>query len=146
MSNEEWKDGLPGVGVVCEFPTNGGDYDTCEVKGVNGVDAWIYNEAIGHKVVRVNILHPIKKREPEPGEVWNLPAYGFAAIYCMDGAFRSFEGGAERTNTSDATYAAPDVKSYIARELLKGISGGTSGSMPYDLHADAINAARLDEV
>ena len=142
MNNEEWKDGVPDVGVVCEFPTNGGDYDTCEVKGVNGVDAWIHNDVIGHKIVRINILRPIKKREPKPGEVWLVESVsepGMVLVNCK--RLCGITSGVVFLPDGRATkFLAPDVKSYIARELLKEEETSKFGPLGVTK-----KAARLDE-
>ena len=126
----EWENGLPGVGERCEVldPKSGG-WNGIEITG-EGCDVLIAKrferseeEFMLNKTCE---FRPIKKREPQPGEVWLLPAYGFEAIFCMDRAFRSFDDGVERANLSDMEFAAPSLEAYyekkIARKLLKSLN------------------------
>ena len=127
MANEEWDDGLPGVGVVCE--ARGVMYDRWEKCTI----ACFYKESVWFEVGSVMVtdalenveFRPIKKREPKPGEVWLVDGkptvfqgsdYGpvMFPFVRLDGkdAYGTDSGFIEE-------YAAPSVKSYYAREFLK---------------------------
>ena len=145
-----WKDGLPGVGVECEVWAHS--------------DTWIEGLSIYHdtidgdvKVAVVKIHHdtympfsakcvrPIKKREPTPGEVFESPCgtalviSDYGAVCLSDGAYLTPQDMADKNRIF--TYAAPDVKSYIARELLD-----EGNLMSVFDHLNLLTkAARLDE-
>ncbi len=121
MANEEWNDGLPGVGVVCE----------CYTTDVAGMFKWQKGEVLkclqGECAVMVESallrwcdqFRPIKKREPQAGEVWKVEANGVPCVFVC-GRFVDWTNNLASSDSTDGmVYAAPDVKSYIAREFLK---------------------------
>jgi hypothetical protein len=148
MNNEEWKDGLPGVGVVCECYTTDGagmfKWQKGEVlKCLDGECAVVVESSL---LRWCDQFRPIKKREPQPGEVWATRGQ-FVLITTetnsMEVGYVFLDGAnlhVSDVRFDDMTYAAPDVKSYIARELLKDTN-----------HKDEFvfcvlkDAARLDE-
>jgi hypothetical protein len=146
--NEEWKDGLPGVGVVCEA------WCHSDVWG-DGICVHLdtSDEGIPVAVIKLSSddyvaftakrLRPIIKREPQNGEVWECDevAFIYSQLVSTNCHFLRLDGrNAKGINGWELKYAAPDVKSYIARELLKDAN-----------HKDEFvfcflkDAARLDE-
>ncbi len=120
----EWKEGLPGVGVKCEVldPKSGG-WNRIEITG-EGCDVLIAKrferseeEFMLNKTCE---FRPIKKREPQPGEVWEIDSEPYLIAPISD-TWVGLNGKSYIYNMPDrvkpAEYAAPDVKSYIAREL-----------------------------
>ncbi len=145
----EWKDGLPGVGVECEvkgIEALDHDYIACTISSITKhcfiADAKVGGEVCGH--IRNFRFRPIKKREPKIGEVWLAGSLrGPCIMSDIDGKYPFVELDGSNSFPLDATnltYAAPDIKSYIARELLKDTN-----------HKDEFvlcvlkDAARLDE-
>ena len=142
----EWKDGLPGVGVVCEGyitvpPAPNFKWVTVEVLKNTGIECAVYNEDTG-RLIWCDKFRPIKKREPEPGEIWlyeEAPClytsdHGIYNLVTSEVALPS------QADTKRAEFLAPSAKAYIARELLKDTN-----------HKDEFvfcvlkDAARLDE-
>ncbi len=153
MNNEEWKDGLPGVGVICEYIfTEGNQWR----KGV--CVAYYEEQAVivdledqGAECCIIQRLRPIKRREPQPGEVWlirNKPCVFRDSP--NEFKFVQLDGEDSFTIKIKREYAAPSVKAYIAREI-KAI---VSSQCIQTHHAGSYNeacmlalneSARLDE-
>ncbi len=151
----EWKDGLPGVGVECEFKSPGSHFAEnfvwCKYHGtlVNG-EGLIIEHLKTHPTLTcvdsydpaLTTFRPIKKREPKPGEIWlyeEAPClytsdHGIYNLVTSEVALPS------QADTKRAEFLAPSAKAYIARELLKDTN-----------HKDEFvfcvlkDAARLDE-
>ena len=154
----EWKDGLPGVGVECEFKSPGSHFAEnfvwCKYHGtlVNG-EGLIIEHLKTHPTLTcvdsydpaLTTFRPIKKREPKPGEVWLVE--GVPCVTCNISQPMRLDGKFFATNDiNKMEYAAPDVKSYIAREILKDLP---DTSLPSSAYLNVLNrieqAARLDE-
>ncbi len=151
---QDWEDGLPGVGEVVEWSVQPECNNKIRVRAYDGEDFWVEFIATGGSYVGKikGSFRPIKKREPKSGQVFTVD--GNEGWICInDGEKYSSLDGDDVITESDAIlfkleYAAPDVKSYITRKLLKDAKSKTEDS------GQAINtegwkllkqAARLDE-
>ncbi len=146
MAKEEWNDGLPGVGVVCEVHMSGDEWQQGKCVGHDSINtvnvAVVRIGADTYIAFTTKCLRPIKKREPKPGEVWmilNNPC----VFRDSPNEFKFVQlGGKESFDIKiKHEYAAPSVKAYIARELLN--EGNLMGVFD---HLNLLTkAARLDE-
>ena len=154
----DWKDGLPGVGVVCEgyisvSPAPAFKWVTVEILKNTGFECAVYNEDTG-RLSWCDQFRPIKKREPKPGEVWLCGSLQVPCVMSNTGDLYPFpliELNGSNSFPIDASgleYTAPSVKVHIARELLRDAKSKTEDS------GQAINTegwkllkqeARLDE-
>ena len=128
MSN--WKDELPGVGVVCEgrisvSPAPTFKWVIVEILKNTGFECAVYDEDSG-RLSWCDEFRPIKKREPLVGEVWLAGALFVPCIMTdVDNAYPIIELDGSNSFGLDAAnleYAAPSVKAYYARELLEVVS------------------------
>ncbi len=131
----EWENGLPGVGVECDIEFIGGNtYRKAEITYIgDGVGCYRHDD---HELTFARtsvIFHPIKKREPKPGEVWLCGSLQVPCVMSNTGDLYPFplvELNGSNSFPIDASgleYAAPSVKAYIAREILERHNAGESG-------------------
>ena len=144
MNNEEWKDGLPGVGAECERKGQGtlDKFQTVKILGYHGYEvAYVYEDEICTSLISDSTFRPIKKRDPQPGEVWLVDGDPCLFQKHDDGyPFVTLDGmNAKSTLCTTKEYAAPNVKSYIARKLMWSTRGSRALAMAVKY------AARLDE-
>ncbi len=156
----EWENGLPGVGERCEVldPKSGG-WNRIEITG-EGCDVLIAKrferseeEFMLNKTCE---FHPIKKREPQPGEVWSSDD-GFFECMTELGGMRPF-GAASLlcgSNTYDhkphvihrMKFAATSLEAYyekkIARKFLEESNELCGGNVT--LFSVVIEASKIGE-
>ncbi len=154
MPNSVWKDGLPGVGVVCEYKSSKGkEYKKCTLSVIG--EKYALASTNGNNefplCLSTTSFRPIKKREPKAGEVWlidgNPTVFQASAYGTILFPFVRLDGEDAYATDSDCIeeYAAPSVKAYIARGLFKSAYGMRADTLAYDLYEKTRVATRPDE-
>ncbi len=116
-----------------------------EIKVNSNSETWELSES---SIPRFSLHHEyhIKKREPQPGEVWTHSTLGAAVCYSsIDEYCMCSLRGDDLYKPHCFEYAAPSVEAYIARKILDEIDSKVRPIVINDYEFELNKAARLDE-